>query len=252
MFPNKVSRIFLLGAMLFGVSVLPQAAGAEDSAPEKNWSVDLNTSFLTDYMFRGVNLYDGASIQPSVGVNYDTGDYGSLSSSVWAHFSAEGEESAGEKFTEIDYTLSYAINFGKVGLSVGHLWYTYPRDSDGIDNSNELFASIEVDTFLTPTFSVFHDYDEFDAQYYELGISHTIETDWLGDGFNITPYVTTGFASHAEKVYADNGFVQVTFGTSFDAKLGDVTVTPSLNVTRESDDFADNEFWVGTNFAWSF
>ena len=214
--------------------------------------MDLATGFYTDYMFRGFNLYDGVSIQPSVAASYDAGDYGSFGASVWSHLSGEGEVSPTKKFTEVDYTASYNKSFGIVGISLGHIWYTFPGYTDQFPNSNEVFASIALDTLLTPTLSAYHDYDEFDAQYYELGLSHTIETDALGEGFNVTPFVTAAFASNAEKVYADDGLVHVTFGASFDAKLGDITISPSLNVTRESDDLAQNEFWVGTSFSWSY
>ena len=175
-----------------------------------------------------------------------------FSASVWAHFSAEGRTSASTKFTEIDYTVGYERSFGALGVAVGHVWYTYPRDSDGIDNSAEVFASLSYDMVLSPSLSIYHDYDEFDAQYYELGLSHLLEVPTLGEGFAFTPFVNVGFASDADKVYADDGLVQVTFGTYFDLALGDVAITPSLNYTAESDDVAENEFWMGTSLSYSF
>ncbi|MCB0317549.1 MAG: hypothetical protein KDD56_02245 [Bdellovibrionales bacterium] len=242
MFRKKIS-LLLLSVLALLVSI--QSASADDL------TLDLNAGFYSDYMFRGFNLYDGTSIQPAVGLGYGLSDSSSVNFSAWSHLSGEGGKSTATKFTEIDYTASYDVSFDNVGLSFGHIWYTYPADSDGINDTSEFFASIAFDTFLTPTVSAYHDYEEFDAQYYELGLSHTVETDALGDGFNMTPYVTFAFASNADKVYADDGLVHVTFGVSFDAAIGDVVLSPSLNVTREADDLTENEFWTGINFGYS-
>ena len=242
-------NLHLLLCLVLAVSL--QTSIEEVNAEESPLSVDLSTGLYSDYMFRGFNLYDGIAIQPSLGTSYDLGDAGTLGANVWAHLSGEGDRQA-EKFTEVDYTLSYDISLGIASIGLGHVWYTFPDSDDGIDDSAEFFASISFDTLLSPSFSFYHDYDAFDAQYYELGLSHTLECSYLGEGFNITPFVNFGFASNAEKVYADSGgLVQITYGAYFDLDLGDIAVTPSINYTNESDDAASNEFWVGLAFDYS-
>ncbi|MCB0336295.1 MAG: hypothetical protein KDD62_08310, partial [Bdellovibrionales bacterium] len=129
--------------------------------------VDLNAAFYSDYMFRGFNLYDGASIQPSVGVSYDMQDAGAVRAGLWSHLSAEGGNGASDKFTELDYILSYDISAGLASFSAGHIWYTFPRDSDGLDDTGEFYGAVSFDTLLSPTVSVYYDYDLFDAFYYE-------------------------------------------------------------------------------------
>lgn len=231
---------------LFAASA--SVTNAEDAADPL--TANISAAFLTDYMFRGFNLYDGTSIQPNVALTYDMGNMGSIGGSVWAHFSAEGGESAAEKFTEVDYTLRWDKSFGALSVGAGHLWYSYPRDSDDIEDTAEFFVTASYDTMLSPIVSVYRDYDLYDATYLELILSHTLEIASLGDGFAITPFINLGFADDSEKVYSDDGFVQATFGISMETKLGDVTIIPSLNVTRESDDLATNEFWVGTTFSY--
>lgn len=224
-------------------------------ADDVTYSLDTSVAFNSDYMFRGFNLYNGTSIQPSVAGTADLGDAGALTASVWAHTSAENDTRT-KKFTEVDYTLSYSIPVDIVSLSAGHLWYTYPHESDDLDipDTGEYFVAASLDTLLSPTFSYFRDYDAFDANYYELSFSHLIEPGCpcLGEGFNITPYVAFGFASDAEKVYADDGLVHVTFGVSSDLKLGNIAVKPTLNYTAESDDNAVNQFWFGMTLGYSF
>lgn len=243
----------LAGILLF--TGLTSPVYAEDSS---SLTGAASVSLASDYMWRGFNLYDGSSVQPSVSADYDTG-YGKVGGNVWAHLSAEGGTTGIEKFTEVDYTLAYTNSYDAFTFKVGHIWYTFPKDSDNIDDSAEVFATVVIDDAalgcpfaLTPTLSVYHDYDLVDGQYYELGISHTLSTDALGKGFSITPYAAFGFASDQTPLYAEDGFVQSTFGVSTTLNWGDITVTPSANFTAEADDNLNNEFWYGMNFGYSF
>jgi hypothetical protein len=241
--------LVLGSALLFAAPALAETSAFNASA---------SVSFNSDYMWRGFNLYDGSSIQPSISVDYDTG-YGTVGGNVWSHLSAEGGTTNIDKFTEIDYTLTYALALDPIAVKVGHLWYTYPKDSDNLENTAEIFASVVIDDEalgspfpLSPTLSAYHDYDLVDGQYYELGISHTFEPKGLGDGFNFTPYAAFGFAEDQTPVYAANGFVQSTFGVSTSLSMGDVAVTPSLNYTAEADENLKNEFWFGMTFGYTF
>jgi len=266
LFPMRIKNILVstlaLGFVASASSVLAEeiepTGAVKEEVADKAWSVDLSTAFLSDYMFRGFNLYDGASIQPSVTASYDTG-YGEVSANLWMHLSAEGDRQA-EKFTELDETISWAYTFDPVTIKLGHVWYNYPDDSDAIDDSAEFFVNLVLDDSsfndffpLTPTFSFYHEYRITDAQYYELVFSHLFEPEFMGKGFNITPFVNIGFASNAEKVYDDEqGLVQVIYGISSSVPLGDVLLIPSLNYTSSVDDAATNEFWFGSSVNYSF
>jgi hypothetical protein len=241
----------MLGVMV-GISSFAVPAQSEDAAPGSDLKVDLAAGFFTDYMFRGFTMYDGAVVQPSIKASYDLKELGSVSASAWSSIVAESNRKA-NSFTEVDYTLSWTKQFGDISVSLGHIWYTYPYDkADVFPATEEFFGSVAYNTLLTPTLTVYHDYDAFDAQYYELGLSHRIESAALGEGFNVTPFAALGFASNAEKVYHDDGLVQVTTGVSSELHLGDIVVTPSLNYTFESDQNLVNNFWSGVNFAYSF
>lgn len=218
----------------------------EDGSP---FTASLSTSLYSDYMFRGFNLYDGAAIQPSITGAYDTG-HGIISGNVFAHFSAEGDRQE-EKFTEFDFTIDYTYQLGPVVFNAGHIWYTFPIN-DQLEASEEFFTAIVLDDTkvnspisLTPTLSFYQDYDVYDYQYYELNLSHKIVSGTEGSQWNVTPYISFGFASNADKVYADNGFVQSTFGLSTTLKAADLSFIPSLNYTAAADDNAINEFWFG-------
>jgi len=225
-------------------------ARAEDKSP---WSAEAGMGFYSDYISRGTNLYDGVSLQPSLSGAYDLGDYGSLGGSLWMHLSGEGEEGASEKFTELDSTLNYTLDLDPITLKAGHIWYSYPNDSDELVDTAEFFAGIAVDTVLSPSLTVYWDYREVDFQYYELGFSHKIKSECESSDLNLTPFVNFGFASDSEKIYADDGFVQATFGVYSELPLGEqATLVPIISYTSESDDNADNEFWFGFNLKYAF
>ena len=233
------------------VGVASADVRAEEAPADCALSLETSVGVFSDYMFRGFNLYDGISLQPSVAVAYTLGEYGTLSASNWMHFSAEGDRKA-EAFTEMDPEIRYSMDFDGFSVSVGHVWYVYPDGDDDINDTAEVLAEIELDTLLSPTFSVWHDYRDFDSQYYALGFSHEFLIEELGEGFNVTPYATFGFASNAEDVYADNGLVTISEGVSSTMKLGVIDVTVSLNYTHKVDDETDNEFWSGIEFVHAF
>lgn len=251
-----MKQYFSFAAMTVSImGALAAPCFAEDSSPVTG---SASVAFVSDYMWRGLNLYDGTGIQPTAGLEYDTG-YGKLGGNVWSHLSGEGGSSSSSKFTEVDYTLSYAYSISPVTFKLGHIWYTFPADSDDIEGTAEFFGTIVVDDgalgspfALNPTFSVYEDYDLVEGEYYELGFSHPFDVPSLGDGFNLTPYVSFGFAQNEEPVYADDGFVQATFGVSSNLTLGSLAVVPSLNYTAESDKNATNEFWFGMSITKGF
>jgi len=237
------------------VSSLCAVAPGVHAEDQSAVALDMSVGVFSDYMFRGFNLYDGTSIQPSTTLSWNTG-YGTVSGNLWMHLSGEGDRQV-EKFTELDETIAYQTTWDTLTVKVGNAWYSYPDSSDDIDGTAEVFATVVVDDSswnpllsVTPTLSVYHDWDEFDAQYYELGLSHPFSVPELGEGFAFTPFVAFGFASSAEGVYSEDGLVQVTCGTSFAATLGDVSVGPTLNYTFEADDSVVNEFWAGVTFGY--
>ena len=245
------ARIIVLLFVSLSVVICSESAQAEDE--KSPLTLDLTTALYSDYMFRGFNLYDGSSVQPSATVNWDTG-FGTVSGSLWMHLSAEGDRQA-EKFFEMDETLTYTINVEPLVIRAGHIWYSYPDGNDPVKDTNEAFVTLVLNDegmtpfSLTPTFSVYEDYREFDTQYYEFGISHSFHPDSFAENIKIVPFAAFGFASNAEKAYDDNGLVQITEGVSLPINAGPFTITPVCNYSHKVDDNTVNEFWLGTTLA---
>ncbi len=233
--------------------MVPCVLFAEDKESESPWTIDANASAYSSYMFRGITLYDGISYQPSVNINYDSEDYGVFHLNLWSHMPSEGSQSTG-RFSEFDATLTYDYSFEDFTLSVGHTWITYYDDLYvSYPETSEIFASISLDKlFLTPVFTVYHDYRAYDSQYYEMLFSHTIESQSIGEWFNLTPFVDLGFGSNSDVYFYKSGYLQTTIGISSDIKVGPVTITPSINYSMPHEDVDNKRTWGGISIIYSF
>lgn len=195
-------------------------------------------------------MYDGASIQPSLTGNYDSG-YGTLSANLWMHLTGDSGNQA-ERFTELDQAIKYSNEIGPVTFSVGNFWYSYSDYGDGSDiaDTSEVVGSILLDAPLSPVFTYYRDYRELDADYYEIGLSHEFSGLDSNDT-TLVPFVAFGFASNAEKVYEEDGLEHVTTGASLNMSVGDVSVVPNINYTFKVDDTTVNQFWFGMTLGYS-
>lgn len=237
----------LIALSIFACAMIVTSASAEE---DKDWSVDTSAAFFNAYMFRGQRLYDGNSFQPSVTGNYKS-EIGTFSGNLWMHLSASNDNDP-ERFTELDETLKWSKQFGDFAVSAGHVWYTYPHKSDHIASTKEFFVSGTYDSYLLPTLSYYRDWDQFESNYFELAMSHSYAELAENSEASLSPFVALGFASNAEKLYADNGLEHVTVGTSLAFPIGEVSVVPSVNYTFEVDDTTQNQLWFGSSVNYSF
>ena len=164
----------------------------------------------------------------------------------------ESSHHADSKFTEMDETIKYTYTLEPVTFSVGNIWYTYPDNTPGIPTTAEVFGSVSVSAPLNPTLSFYHDYREYDAQYYELGFSQTFSNICTGSEATITPFAAFGFGSNSEGVYTRDGLEQVTIGTSLSVPVGPVALVPTFNYSFKVDDSTVNQFWFGTAVNYTF
>lgn len=243
-------RVITLGLASAAFLVFAGTAIAEEQN-ESPLELTLSTDVVSDYVFRGTNVFEGTAFQPFAGLTYALSEEDAIGGSIWGHIPGESGHRNGTKFVETDYTLSYEHSFGPFSVGAGHVWYLYPDDGDeDLEETAEFFGSIGLDTFLSPRFAIYEDYDAFDMQYYELSLSQRLGGEEAGE-LNLTPYVNFGFASNAEKAYDENGLVQVTTGVATDLKAGDLVITPSFHQTFKIDDATVNEFWFKVGIAYS-
>ncbi len=155
----KMMKKTTVFAVLMAMLLCGGYAWAEEEAPSGGADVAL----LSQYVWRGYALSDSSLvIQPSISAGYK-----GFGLNLWGNLDTDYYD-MGKDFNETDLTLSYDKSFGMVGLGLGYIYYALEGE-----DSQELYASLGLDTFLAPTLTVYRDYDTFDSWYFLLGISHS-------------------------------------------------------------------------------
>lgn len=167
---------YLLAVVLLLAAMLPHVSSAEDGKPEEKPTGELAASVLSAYIWRGQELSRNSTVvQPSVTLNYK-----GLSANVWGNLDTKPYAAAGEQYasnyTETDVTFSYSRKIGIVQVGAGYLYYglaaAVPGGTDPLD-SQELFATLGLDTVFAPTLTVYKEIDHYHQWYALLGVSHT-------------------------------------------------------------------------------
>ena len=164
---NRSIKLAAVTAMGFLVLIFSSInLWAEDEAKP---SASADVGVFSQYIWRGYELSkDSIVIQPSVTVGYKDVSFnlwGNLDTDVYTDSRDESQ------FNETDMTLSYDKSFGMVSLGVGYIYYAL----DAIDDSQEIYLSVGLDTLLSPSLTVYREISHLPSWYISLGISHSFE-----------------------------------------------------------------------------
>jgi len=186
----KLTAVTAIGLLVFIFSSMN--LWAEDEAKP---GASANVGVFSQYIWRGYELSkDSIVIQPSVTVGYKDVSFnlwGNLDTDVYTDTRNEAQ------FNETDMTLSYDKNFGMVSLGVGYIYYAL----DAIDDSQEIYVSVGLDTLLSPSLTVYREISHLPSWYISLGISHS---------FKLPKEMTLDLAGSVGYYYSDDdSFVKV-------------------------------------------
>jgi len=164
---NRAIKLAAVTAMGFFVLIFsPINLLAEDEAKP---SASADVGVFSQYIWRGYELSkDSIVIQPSATVSYKDVSFnlwGNLDTDVYTDPRGEAQ------FNETDMTLSYDKSIGIVSLGVGYIYYAL----DSIDDSQEIYLSVGLDTLLSPSLTVYREISHLPSWYFSLGISHSFE-----------------------------------------------------------------------------
>ena len=141
------------------------AWATEEAGP----SASADIAVLSKYVWRGFELSKNSIvIQPSTTLSYKGFSFnlwGNLDTDVYGSDPSEGQ------FNETDMTLSYDKSFGIVNVGLGYIYYGL----DGVDDSQELYLSLGLDTLLSPSLTIYREIAHLPSWYVSFGISHSIE-----------------------------------------------------------------------------
>lgn len=161
---HRIILALLVGCLALTIAAVPALA---EEAETPSASVDVGA--FSKYVWRGYELSDDSIvIQPSI-----TASYKDVSINLWGNLDTDtpGDDRDEAQFNETDLTLSYEKNFGMIATGVGYIYYGL----DGMDDSQELYASIGLDVFLAPTLTAYREISHLPGWYFNFSLSHSFE-----------------------------------------------------------------------------
>lgn len=173
---SRTKRMTVLLVVL-SIFILPVLARAEAEAPTADKVAgEFATGVMSAYIWRGQELTrHSVVVQPSMTISYR-----GFSANLWGNLDTKpysaGDEEFSSNFTETDVTLSYSHTFGMVTAGVGYIYYALAAATPGgtdLPDSQEVFATLGLNTVLTPTLTVYKEIDHYHQWYATLGVSHT-------------------------------------------------------------------------------
>ena len=259
-------------------------------------SFNLSYTLISDYIFRGINFseYSGEgrekpNHQTALGVEYDTGKFGSIGACFWFEWYAAQEKLTpdyGGNTQEIDYMVywKYAIPNLATTVETGWIAYTFPPLKGDAHTDYEWYLKVSFDDsglwktakpVLNPYVAYYHDLDlAKNASWWEMGISHGFA---MGDYFKdapilkditVTPSLVLGVnrryyekiglgGSPSTRLANLNYGLEVSYDLSGAIKLppqaGKMTVGGLLNYSQALyDELINDEFYGGLklSYAW--
>jgi hypothetical protein len=141
---------------------------------------DFSVSAMSQYFWRGYELSrNSLVVQPSMTIAYK-----GFSANLWGnldtrpYYSGTGDTSYPSSWNETDFTLSYTKTLGLFNLGAGYISYGLgPLNKDAPDRADaqEIFATVSLNTILSPTLTAYKEIDHYRNWYFLLGVSHTFE-----------------------------------------------------------------------------
>lgn len=210
-------------------------------------SADAYVGIYSKYLWRGFDLSEDDSfvVQPGTDISI-----GAFTVSFWANIS----ENSGE-MNEVDLTLDYSRDLGElVSFSLGNIFYNV----DGVDDTNELYVGVTLNTILEPSLTIYYDYDEFDTIYTTLGIGHSID---LGESLSLGAGAVASYLADDENGFGtdDSWLHNLEISASLDYSLnenvslsGSVLYSEPLSSDAEDNTGIDSEFTGGVSISYAF
>ena len=160
------------------VAPVPAPAAA---ATEERPTGDFTVAALSQYIWRGYELSrDSIVLQPSATIAYK-----GFSANIWGnldtkpYFAGTGDTNYPSAWNETDLTLAYTKTLGLFNLGAGYIYYALgPLNKDAPDRADaqEVFATVSLNTILSPTLTAYKEISSYRNWYFLLGISHVFDS----------------------------------------------------------------------------
>jgi len=248
-------KLSLIGCLILAQIFLATGVFA-DEENEKDWSIEIDNTFNSKYVWRGINLVDDWVWQPSSSASYKW-----FTVSVWGNVELTDENDydspygSGEgELTEVDYTVEFSHSWEKLLFAFGVIHYSFPNT--GFDPTTEIYSSVGMDLVVTPSFTVYQDVDQADGTYCTLAVGKTFENFWepsdsIGLSADLSAAASFGSDKYNEFYFGRNefAFTDALFSASLPLAIGKYfSITPMVNYTMLIDGGIRNEMENDDNF----
>lgn len=147
-------------ATLVAVTVIAMWGMQTAKASAEDLSAEAGVDVLSNYVWRGQKLSDDKGvIQPYIDISFN-----GFGANYWANYDLENSE-----HTETDLTLSWSTEVDRVSIGLGYINYAL----DGADDTQEVYFSLEYDILLTPSLTLYYDFDEGEGGFLIASVGHT-------------------------------------------------------------------------------
>lgn len=230
-------------------------------------TVSTAQTIASAYWFRGVPRSLEAVTQGELEVLTPLATGGTLSFLTWYNLQLTNRtgdavfgDGHGGETTEIDLVLDYAQTFGRVGLSVGGVGYTFPEVGE---STKEAYVTGSVAALgLAHALSASYDLDRLDDYYlsYQATRSFRLDEQWsaalalllgyMGDGQS-AGYFGTKHAGFSDLLLTGSLTYAFDANTTVFLKAAGVSVPDDeLSGQLEQDGFDDSGLWFSLGAAW--
>jgi hypothetical protein len=227
--------LLMTGLLALGITAIhPGAVRADEDKP----AAELAMGAYSQYVWRGFAFSDKSVVlQPSMTVSYK-----GFAANLWGNLDTDETGLDTANWNETDMTVSYDGAAGKIGYGVGWIYYNV----DGAADTQELYATVSVDTLLSPTLTYYSDIAHVPGSYVTLGISHSLpiaeglaldlgaQVGYLDDDADYSEF-HDGLLS-ASMTFAINDYVSVTPELYYSTALTNEAETAIKAVSYDSDD----------------
>lgn len=245
---KKVFGVIFCTLMLMGSASIASAGTLlgdflEESGIESEVSASLD--FYDKYVWRGQTLDPNGVVQPGLALTV-----GGFELGLWGSYEMEGAEGSDEQ----DWWIAYSFAIDAIGVSVGHTWYDFPELGS---SSKEFYVSVSYDTLLSPTVTLYHDYEDGadatasgDGNYIAFDVSHSF---MLNEEKGITLDLALTYGIYDGQWYDDGSHITPSIGLTIPI-TDSMTVSPVISYNRNQDDLGDavaDETYVGVSVGYS-
>jgi hypothetical protein len=219
-----IASVSLAQAPNESVYAPPELPRADQGVNEGAVHFQLGLSYFTDYVYRGVEVFEPPSHEDSLNLQIDTKltfDLGKLPHPYVAVFANIADSDEVSNFQEIRPTIGMDWTIKPLVFSAGYTSYLYPERDQR--QTNEVFVGLALDDktlyhgdpIPVPYLMAAYDFDTYDGLYIETGIRYRYAFEEIG--LTLTASASLAYvAGYQAYIDGDNGGTEAGFFTSGD------------------------------------